>query len=50
MAAQSLISIDTETRRQMFLLLCRNSLSSFVLNLLVCFGLAGRHPAPAGLA
>lgn len=34
----------------MFLLLCRNSLSSFVLNLLVCFGLAGRHPAPAGLA
>ena len=30
----------------MFLLLCRNSLSSFVLNLLVCFGLPGGilHP------
>ncbi len=40
MPAENLISIDTETRRQMFLLLCRNSLSSFVLNLLVCSGLA----------
>ena len=40
MPAETLISIDTETRRQMFLLMCRNSLSSFVLNLLVCSGLA----------
>ncbi|MDD3327207.1 MAG: ATP-binding protein [Zoogloea sp.] len=40
MPAQNLISIETETRRQMFLLLCQNSLSSVALNLLVCSGLA----------
>ena len=35
MPAQTLISIETETRRQMLLLLCRNALSSYLLNLLV---------------
>ncbi len=40
MPAENLISIETETRRQLFLLLCRNSVSSYVLNLIISCGVA----------
>jgi len=40
MSAENLISIEAETRRKMLLLLCRNSLSNYHLNLMVTGALA----------